>query len=77
MFMLDKIYESICKRLHQEYIKYSLNEQFGQELSEEELTQVAPPGMENLVMKLKKDPNVANPWATAWSIYNKKKAKKK
>ena len=36
---------------------------------------VAPPGKENLVKKLKKDPEVDNPWALAWSIDNKEKCK--
>jgi hypothetical protein len=36
---------------------------------------VAPPGekWEQLVKDLKKDPNVDNPWAVAWSQYNKSK----
>jgi hypothetical protein len=34
---------------------------------------VAPPGEEKLVKKLKKEPDVDNPFAVAWSIYNKKK----
>ena len=33
----------------------------------------APPGMEKEVKAFKKDPNIDNPWALAWSIYNKKK----
>lgn len=34
----------------------------------------APPGMEHVVRELKKDPDIDNPWAVAWSIYNRKKA---
>jgi hypothetical protein len=34
-------------------------------------TEVAPPGMEPLVKKLKKDPDVDNPFAIAWAQYNR------
>lgn len=45
-----------------------------QDLQEDdELNQSAPPGEEKLVKKLKKQPDVDNPWALAWSIHNKKK----
>jgi hypothetical protein len=42
------------------------------------LDEVAPPGMEDMVMKLKKQypGEPAKAFATAWSIYNKKKGKK-
>lgn len=33
---------------------------------------ITPPGMENVVQKLKKNPDVDNPWAVAWSMYEKK-----
>lgn len=47
------------------------------ELEEDDgLTQVAPPGEEKLVRKLKRDPDVDNPWAMAWYIHGKKKGKK-
>lgn len=36
---------------------------------------VAPPGMEDVVMELKKDPNIDNPFAVAWSMYNKEHGK--
>lgn len=35
----------------------------------------APPGMEDVVLKLKKEPSVKNPFATAWAMYNKKHGK--
>jgi hypothetical protein len=43
-----------------------------------ELDEVAPPGMEDMVLKLKKQypGEPAKAFATAWSIYNKKKGKK-
>ena len=41
--------------------------------SDEELTQKAPPGKEKLVKALKKNPDIDNPWAVAWSIHNKQK----
>lgn len=47
-----------------------------EELEEEGLEEVAPPGMEDVVKKLKKDPDVDNPWAVAWAIYNKNKENK-
>ena len=42
------------------------------------LSEVAPPGMEDMVLKLKKQypDNPERAFATAWSIYNKKKGKK-
>jgi hypothetical protein len=41
------------------------------------LKEVAPPGMEDMVLKLKKQypDNVGKAYATAWSIYNKKQGK--
>lgn len=33
---------------------------------------VTPPGMEHVVLRLKKNKNISNPWAIAWSLYNKK-----
>jgi hypothetical protein len=44
-------------------------------INRQEIEEVAPPGEEELVKKLKKDPDVDNPWALAWSIHNKKKKK--
>lgn len=44
-------------------------------LDEEDIEEVAPPGMEDTVKKLKKRKGVDNPYALAWSIYNKKKGK--
>jgi len=38
---------------------------------------VAPPGMEALVRKLKKNPSIKNPWAVAWAIYQSKKRRGK
>lgn len=35
----------------------------------------APPGMEDVVKALKEDPDVDNPWAVAWSIYDDQKRK--
>lgn len=40
-----------------------------------ELDQVAPPGGEKMVKALKKQKGVRNPWAVAWSQYNKKHKK--
>jgi hypothetical protein len=35
--------------------------------------EVAPPGKEKMVKALKKDPDIDNPWAVAWSVHNKQK----
>ena len=32
---------------------------------------VSPPGMEDVVRRLKEQPGVDNPWAIAWSIFHK------
>ena len=40
-------------------------------MMETDLDQVAPPGREKQVKALKKDKNVDNPWAVAWSSWNK------
>jgi len=32
---------------------------------------VAPPGWEGTVKEMKKDPDIDNPWALAWSMKNK------
>ena len=40
-------------------------------LAEVEKVAVAPPGGENVVKGLKEDSDVDNPWAVAWSMYNK------
>lgn len=37
-----------------------------------DMNEKAPPGREKQVKALKKDPNVDNPFAVAWSSYNKK-----
>ena len=39
------------------------------------LNEKAPPGMEDVVLKLKKRKDVKNPYAVAWAMYNKKKGK--
>jgi hypothetical protein len=44
-------------------------------LDEDEIDEVAPPGDEKLVKALKKNPDIDNPWAVAWSIHNKHKKK--
>ncbi len=41
------------------------------EIDESELDEVSPPGKEKMVKALKKQPDVKNPWAVAWSSYNK------
>jgi hypothetical protein len=38
-----------------------------------DLAEVAPPGMEDTVKKLKDKRDINNPYALAWSIFNKKK----
>lgn len=43
---------------------------------DDELTQKAPPGGEKMVKALKKQKGIDNPWAVAWSQYNKKHKKK-
>lgn len=40
-------------------------------ISLDELDEKAPPGYEKIVKGLKKDKNVDNPWAVAWSMKNK------
>jgi len=44
-------------------------------VSENDLVQKAPPGGEKTVKALKKNKDVKNPWAVAWSAYNKKHKK--
>ena len=39
----------------------------------EDEDEVTPPGREEQVRKLKKNPNISNPWAVAWASYNKSK----
>ena len=41
-------------------------------LDEEDIEEVAPPGMEDTVKKLKGRKDVKNPYALAWHIYRKK-----
>lgn len=49
------------------------NRGFGTNRDErEQVKEEAPPGMEKTVKALKKSKKVKNPWAVAWSIYNKK-----
>lgn len=36
---------------------------------------VTPPGMEDVVQRLKKQPGVENPWAIAWSMFHKQGGK--
>jgi hypothetical protein len=38
--------------------------------------EVAPPGYEDMVLKLKKDKSVDNPFAIAWAAYNRAHGKK-
>src|SRR5438552_2948004 len=39
------------------------------------LHEVAPPGRERQVKRLKRIPGIDNPWAVAWASYNKRKRK--
>lgn len=43
----------------------------------EGMQEVAPPGKEDVVKALKKEPDIDNPWAVAWSMHNKEKKKGK
>ena len=43
----------------------------GQKLDEDDLEEVAPPGWEGTVKKMKDDPEIENPWALAWSMKKK------
>ena len=36
---------------------------------------VTPPGMEDVVRRLKEQPGVENPWAIAWSMFHKQGGK--
>ena len=36
---------------------------------------VTPPGMEDVVQRLKEQPGVDNPWAVAWSMFHKQGGK--
>lgn len=45
------------------------------EMNEDELDQKAPPGRERQVKALKKNKNIDNPWAVAWSSWNKTRKK--
>jgi hypothetical protein len=38
---------------------------------EPQVQEVAPPGMEPVVKRLKRRKGVKNPYAVAWSMYNK------
>lgn len=40
-------------------------------MSEGKLSQVTPRGYEDIVLALKKEPSVRNPWAVAWSMKSK------
>jgi hypothetical protein len=40
------------------------------------LLEVSPPGWEERVKKMKRDPDIDNPWQLAWYLYNKQKGKK-
>jgi len=40
-------------------------------MNEAELDEVAPEGYEDIVKALKKEPEVDNPWAVAWSMKKK------
>lgn len=42
----------------------------------ENVSEVTPPGYERVVKALKKNPDVDNPWAVAWSMKNKKDKQK-
>lgn len=44
----------------------------GREMMVDDLDEVAPPGEEKQVRALKKQPGVRNPYAVAWSRYDKK-----
>lgn len=58
-------------------IKEELVESFGEPLVEisdsEAIDEITPPGYEKVVRALKKDKNVNNPWAVAWSMKNNRK----
>ena len=41
------------------------------EMDEPELEEDAPPGWEDTVKKMKKNPEIDNPWALAWSMKKK------
>lgn len=41
------------------------------------LEKATPPGREEQVKELKKEPGIDNPWAVAWASYNKKKSVEK
>tara|TARA_Y100000310_G_C20513750_1_gene730148 strand:+ start:501 stop:740 length:240 start_codon:yes stop_codon:yes gene_type:complete len=41
------------------------------ELHEDDLEEIAPPGWEGTVKKMKKNPEIENPWALAWSMKKK------
>jgi len=41
------------------------------ELDEDDLDEVTPPGYEKIVKGLKRSKSVKNPWAVAWSMKNK------
>jgi hypothetical protein len=43
----------------------------------ENVSEVTPPGYEDVVLALKKDSDVDNPWAVAWSMKNKKDKQKR
>ncbi len=52
-----------------------LNSSCGCNVLENDLVQKAPPGGEKMVKALKKNKKIKNPWAIAWSVYNKKHKK--
>ena len=53
------------------YAKYGSPSGWGKKEKDDGLDEVTPPGREKQVKALKKDKKVKNPWAVAWSSYNK------
>ena len=62
-------YSEWCKQNNIDRLSYrAFRDSRGRSLEEK-----APPGHEDTVKALKRDPNVENPWAVAWAAKNKKK----
>jgi hypothetical protein len=62
---LEKMEHNIIKSQIRETVKEVMDE----------IEEVAPPGMEDTVMKLKRTTSIDNPFALAWWIRNRKKKK--
>jgi hypothetical protein len=64
------------KQTGKTYTAESLDEGLTDEQEAAVLLEVSPPGWEARVKKMKRDPDIKNPWQLAWYLHNKEKGKK-